>query len=80
MFEARFEKIETKMIDIIQKSLPPNTQDNTKNTIPSYANAARPDNPVNTDFRNLVIAAKNEERIEERDKKLRENNIIPWMH
>ena len=76
MFEARFEKIETKMIEIIQKVLPTSTQDNSKNPIQSYANAARPDTPVNNDFRNLIIAAKNEERIEERDKKVRENNII----
>ena len=33
-------------------------------------------NPVNTNFRNIVVAAKNEELIEERDKKLRQNNII----
>jgi hypothetical protein len=76
MFEARFEKIETKMIEIIQKVIPTSTQDNSKNPMQSYANAARPDNPVNNNFRNLIIAAKNEERIEERDKKVRENNII----
>jgi len=76
MFEARFEKIETKMIEIIQKILPTSTQENSKNPIQSYANAARPDTPVNNDFRNLIIAGKNEERIEERDKKVRENNII----
>ena len=76
MFEERFEKIETKMIEIIQKVLPTSTQDNSKNPIQSYANAARPDTPANNDFRNLIIAAKNEERIEERDKKVRENNII----
>ena len=64
------------MIEIIQKVIPTSTQDNSKNPIQSYANAARPDTPANNDFRNLIIAAKNEERIEERNKKVRENNII----
>ena len=75
MFESRFEKIEMKMIEMIQQNLP-NKQENNLNTVPSYSQVVNTSNPVNTDFRNLIIAAKNEERVEEKDKKLRENNII----
>jgi hypothetical protein len=42
----------------------------------SYANAANKKNPTNTNFRNIVVAARNEELIEEKDKYMRENNII----
>ena len=81
MFETRFEIIENKMIEIIQQNILPNSQDkNISNTL-SYANIVRPVNTdsVNTDFRNIVIAAKNEERIEERDKKLREVCMGKWI-
>ena len=75
MFESRFEKIEQKMIEMIQQNLP-NKQENESNNVPSYAKVVNASNPVNTDFRNIIIAAKNEERVEERNKKLRENNIV----
>ena len=77
MFEKRFELMETKMTEMIKQNIT-KTQDTYGNaSIPiSYANAANTKNPTNTNFRNIVVAAKNEELIEEKDKRLRENNII----
>ena len=75
MFESRFEKIEMKMIEMIEQKLP-NSQEITNDIVPSFAKVVNASNPVNTNFRNIVVAAKNEELIEERDKKLRQNNII----
>ena len=61
---------------MIQQKLP-NSQEITNDTVPSFAKVVNASNPVNTNFRNIVVAAKNEELIEERDKKkLRQNNII----
>ena len=63
------------MIEMIQQNLP-NKQEHESNNVPSYAKVVNASNPVNTDLRNIIIAAKNEERVEERNKKLRENNIV----
>ena len=68
MFESRFEKIEMKMIEMIEQKLP-NSQEITNDIVPSFAKVVNASNPVNTNFRNIVVAAKNEELIEERDKK-----------
>ena len=77
MFEKRFELMENKMAEMIKQNIPKpqNTYSNT--SIPlSYAKVANTNNPTNTNFRNIVVAAKNEELIEEKDKRMRENNII----
>ena len=53
------------MTEMIQQNLP-NKQENESNNVLSYAKVVNASNPVNTDFRNLIIAAKNEERVEEK--------------
>ena len=77
MFEKRFEIMETKMTEMIKQNIT-KTQDTYGSALMpiSYANAANTKNPTNTNFRNIVVAAKNEELIEEKDKHMRENNII----
>ena len=77
MFEKRFELMENKMAEMIKQNIPKpqNTYSNTSISL-SYAKVANTNNPTNTNFRNIVVAAKNEELIEEKDKRLRENNII----
>ena len=76
MFEKRFELMEIKMTEMIKKNLT-KTQDTNDTIHISYANATNnPKNTNNSNFRNIVVAAKNEELIEEKDKRLRENNIV----
>ena len=76
MFEKRFELMEIKMTEMIKKNLT-KTQDTNDTIHISYANATNnPQNTNNSNFRNIVVAAKNEELIEEKDKRLRENNIV----
>ena len=77
MFEKRFEIMETKMTEMIKQNIT-KTQDTYGSALMpiSYANAANTKNPTNTNFRNIVVAAKNEELIEEKDEHMRENNII----
>ena len=76
MFEKRFELMEIKMTEMIKENLK-KTQDTNDSIHISYANATNnPKNTTNSNFRNIVVAAKNEERVEERNKKLRENNIV----
>ena len=76
MFEKRFELMEIKMTEMIKENLK-KTQDTNDSIHISYANATNnPKNSTNSNFRNIVVAAKNEELIEEKDKRVRENNII----
>ena len=76
MFEKRFELMEIKMTEMIKKNLT-KTQDTNDTIHISYANATNnPKNTNNSNFRNIVVAAKNEELIEEKDKRLGENNIV----
>ena len=76
MFEKRFELMEIKMTEMIKKNLT-KTQDTNDTIHISYANATNnPKNTNNSNFRNIVVAAKNEELIEEKDKRLRESNIV----
>lgn len=78
MFETRFAKIETKLVDLIQQNLPKLQEtENSDMTSPlPYAKVGKVKESINTNFRDIIIAAKNEELAEERDKKLRQHNII----
>ena len=69
MFEDRFEQMETKMAEKMKQTIPKpqNTYSNT--SIPlSYDKLGNTNNPTNTNFRNIVVAVKNEELIEEKEK------------